>query len=241
MKRIIYLAMILMLVFNLVGCQNSPQQDISETAATESESLPTPTLDKDGESVESRKTMELYQKFLAGEISVEYEGEWLNADTLGVPKGEPEKRDNILYSFFDINGDGTPELILAYARKYLYLSVDDEDLFVWNSFYSSFPLDINKRKEHITNAWTGLVGAEEVYNVYLLDYSGEKLFELQFKRYDYNADGEFDENDKYTFDGVDVNREQWMQLTRKYLYTDGNGYERTKDEIEWEVLYESID
>jgi len=192
-----------------------------------------------GESEEQKKTMELYQLFLDGEISVEYEGEMLNAFTLGVPKGEPEKRASVLYSLLDVNGDGSPELILAFARQYLYLSVEDEALFVWRFVFSSFPLHITERKEHISQAWAGIVGSEESYNCYLLDYSGNKIFNLNFSRYDYSQDSNFDDKDEYTFDGVRVSREQWMELTRKYLYTDDEGNEQIKDEIEWKVLFEA--
>lgn len=193
------------------------------------------------ESEELKNTMELYRLFLNGEISIEDEGEWLNASTLGVPKGEPEKRSPVSYSFFDINGDGSPELILSFSRKYLYLSVKDEELFVWRYTFSSFPLYITERKEHIIKAWAGLIGAEETYDCFLLDYSGNELFNLRFSRYDCNQDGAFDERDEYTFDGVEVNREQWMQLTRKYLYTDDEGKEQIKDKIEWKVLFKAID
>lgn len=189
------------------------------------------------EEEELKNRMKLYQLFLDGEISVEYEGEWLNASTLGIPTGEPEKRDSVSYSIFDINGDNSPELILAFARNYLYLSVKDGELFVWRFAFSSFLPYITKRREHITQAWAGIVGAEETYNCYLLDYSGNEVFRLHFSRYDYSQDGEFDEKDEYTFDGVKVNQEQWIQLTRRYLYTDDEGNERIKDEIEWEVLF----
>jgi len=121
------------------------------------------------------------------------------------------------------------------------LSVEDEELFVWRFAFSSFPLYITERKEHITQAWAGLVGAEESYNCFLLDYSGHELFDLHFSRYDCNQDGIFDEKDEYTFDGVEVSLGQWMQLTRKYLYTNEEGNEQVKDEIEWEVLFEAID
>lgn len=193
------------------------------------------------QSEEQRKIMELYQLFLDGEVSVEYEGEVLNTFILGVPKGEPEKRASILYSLFDVNGDGSPELILAFARQYLYLSVEDEELFVWRFVFSNFPLHITERKEHISQAWAGIVGGEESYNCYLLDYSGNEIFNLNFSRYDYSQDGNFDDKDEYTFAGVRVSREQWMQLTRKYLYTDEAGNEQIKDEIEWKVLFEAAE
>lgn len=196
-------------------------------------------LDELGESEKQSKEMDLYRMFLSGEASVKYKGEIFNVFTLGMPKGEPEKRSSVLYSFFDVNGDESPELIIAFARQYLYLSVKDNELFVWRFIYSSFPLHITKRREHITKAWSGIVGSEEIYNYYLLDYSGNEIFNLNFSRYDYNQDGNFDDKDIYTFNGVKVNREQWMELTRKYLYTDGEGNEQIKEEIEWKVLFEA--
>lgn len=193
------------------------------------------------ETEKIKKTMELYQLFLDGEISVEYDGELLNAFTLGIPKGEPEKRSSVSYSYLDINGDGAPELILSFARQYLYLSVKDEELFVWRYVFFSFPLYITERREHISQVWAGIVGAEESYNCYLLDYSGYELYNLQFSRFDANQDGNFDENDEYTFDNVKVSKEQWVQLTRKYLYTDDEGNEQIKDKIEKKVLFEAIE
>lgn len=189
---------------------------------------------------ESESTTDLYQLFLNGNTSVEYNGEWFNSTALGIPKGEPEKRATVLYSFFDINGDGTPELILAFAGKYLYLSVANGELFVWRFVSSSFPLYITKNKVHITQAWAGLVGAEETYHCYLLDYSGNELFDLNFSRSDCNQDGKFDDKDEYKFDGVLVSQAQWIQLTRKYLYTNDEGNENIKDEIDWKVLYKAV-
>lgn len=185
--------------------------------------------------------MEIYHSFLNGEISVEYKEKWFNAATLGVPKGEPEKRDPVSYSYFDINGDGYPELILAFASRYLYLSVKNGELVVWRFVTSTQPLAITKSKLHIIKFGGGFVGGEEIYYCYLLDYSGNELFDLNFSRYDCNQDGKFNEKDEYTYDGVSVSQEQWTQFTRKYLYTDDKGYERVKDEIEWEVLYKAVD
>lgn len=163
----------------------------------------------------------------------------LNAFTLGIPKDEPEKRASVLYSFFDVNGDGTPELILSFARQYLYLSVESGELYVWRFIFSSFPLYITERKEHISQSWAGIAGSEESYNCYLLDYSGNEIFNLAFSRYDYNQDGTFDNEDEYTFDGVRVSHKQWMALTRRYLYTDAKGNEQIKNKIEWTVLFEA--
>ncbi|MDL2302207.1 hypothetical protein LJC58_07625 [Lachnospiraceae bacterium OttesenSCG-928-D06] len=196
-------------------------------------------VDKELTKSEELKKMELYQLFLDGNLPVEYEGEMLNVTSLGVPKGEPEKRSSVLYSFFDVNGDGSPELILAFARQYLYLSVEDGELIVWRFVFSSFPLYITEKREHISQAWARIIGGEESYNCYLLDYSGNKIYNLNFSRCDYSQDGNFDDKDEYTFDGVKVSREQWMELTRKYLYTDDEGNERIKDEIEWKVLYDA--
>lgn len=54
-------------------------------------------------SEEFESTDDLYQLFLNGNTSVEYNGKWYNSTALGIPKGEPEKRATVLYSFFDIN------------------------------------------------------------------------------------------------------------------------------------------
>lgn len=67
------------------------------------------------------------------------------------------------------------------------------------------------------------------------------MFDLDFSRSDCNQDGKFDDKDEYTFDGVLVSRVQWIQLTRKYLYTDNEGNENIKDEIDWKVLYKAVD
>ena len=76
------------------------------------------------------------------------------------------------------------------------------------------------------------------YRYYIFDTYGNETFSIGFTKYDKNFNGEYDEDDEYVFDNVEVTKDIWEKLTERFLYIDEDGIERIKNEIEWTDLTE---
>lgn len=201
---------------NILALSSNPSYDEEKVSST------------DVEITKNKDVMEAYQQFLDGEITVDD----INIDTLSIPTGEPERRYGTYYAYQDSDGDGVPELHINSSRYYTVLSYKNNELYVWTSFMP-YPY------------YTGLNdGAfmsydSRVYMMYyryfILNYSGETVFEVIFSKEAKDGNGILDQ---YVFDGVTVTKEIWEELTERYLYVDVDGIERIRNEIEWTVLFE---
>ena len=66
---------------------------------------------------------------------------------------------------------------------------------------------------------------------------GNEIWNITFLCYDTNENGSYDEDDEYLFDGLEISKKQWDELTAKYLYRDSDGDLKIQNEIEWVKLY----
>ena len=232
MKRIMYMMLIIILVFNLVGCQNSSHQDMSEIVTTEPEALLTSTeavtLDKD-------TAIELYNEFLAGNVRAG--GSYI--DEIITPTGEPGNRYATSYAFFDSNGDGILDLHFN-ASRYYYVYTIKEDKIVMLADLSPYPHSYALNDGTFISHRMGAGPKHDLYAYYILNYLGDELYVLSFSKYDENQNGIYDDDDSYLFNEVDVTKTQWELLTEDYIYIDESGIEQIKNKIEWTVLFEEI-
>ena len=157
--------------------------------------------------------MKFYEEFLAGIRSAKWEDDDFNIDEIHRVGDEWDR-----YAFFDMNGDGVPELHTQFRDYYYIFSCIDDEVIVWSilpydskllnngAILSEYPLGINERKEY-------------AYRV--LDYSGSDQLAISFDNYKL-------ENGKtiYRFEGEEISKKQWDTLTAEY-FSIGS------DQIEW--------
>ena len=174
----------------------------------------------------------LYNQFLNGEINIEGIA---NIDDITIPTGEPDRRYGTGYAYQDSNGDGVPELHVNAGRYYVVISYKDDELFVWKNM-QPYPYCFGlKDGAFMTyDARQSFV----YYSYFILNYSGDKIFEIHFSKNEKERYSIGDKIDEYIFDGAIVTKEAWEKLTERYLYTDESGIERIRNEVEWLVLYE---
>jgi len=171
--------------------------------------------------------IDAYMEFLNGSINVES----IDIDFITIPTREPDKRYITDYALFDSNGDLIPELHIKSARYYYILSYKDKELFIWKNLSPKpYYYAINNGAFLSWHMWAH---NHDEFNYMVFDYLGNDILGISFSRYDDNQNGVFDDADKYLFDGVIVTKTIWEELAERYLYTDENGVEHIKNEIEW--------
>lgn len=176
--------------------------------------------------------MELYQEFLNGELSVDYLGEPLDMDAVTIPTGEPDSSYFTKHAYYDSDGDQVPELHICSARYYYVLTCRDSELFVWKNL-SPYPC-YYALNDGAFISWDQRAGYESA-TYYRFDYDGTEKYTFGFSRYDIDNDYEWEETDKYNFNGEEVTREAWTELTAPYLDPEGGIREDIQDQIEWTV------
>ena len=181
----------------------------------------------------TENVIKIYDNFLDGKINIE----GIDIYFLTSPKGEPNRHYTTKYALFDTNGDKIPELHIESARYYYILSYINNKLIIFNDL-SAYPQCYALNNGAFISHHFGTAPISDEYNYFVLDFLGKKIWELNFSKYDSNENGNYDINDVYLFDGVNVSKEVWDALTARYLYIDGNGIEQIKNEIEWNMLYE---
>ncbi|MDR1503016.1 MAG: hypothetical protein LBT43_11250 [Prevotella sp.] len=225
-KKLTFLLTILIIALSLTSCS----KPINNNSVLILSNADAGTMQKTetNQVTTSEMAIEIYNEFLAGNISCLDGNDIVDIDYLTFPTGEPDRRLPADYAFFDSTGDGIPELHVT-SKYYYVFTIRSGELVVWRSFNNYFlPL---KNKAFMSYHPTGFY---DTYSYYVFDYAGDEVFNLSFSKY-CKDDGDVKE---YIFDGVEVIEEQWDKLTERYLYTDEKGIERIRNEIEWTVLFE---
>jgi len=237
MKSLVFMLGILLL--NLCACSNlgnTTQMDNSfDFLQPDAGTVIQPANIKQEISIDSKEyenASELYNQFLNGDINIESIG---NIDDITVPTGEPDRRFRTEYAYQDSSGDGIPELHINSGRYYTIISYRDDELFVWKSL-NPYPYYYGLKD----GAFMSYDARQSFvyYRYFILNYSGDTIFEVSFSKNEKERYQVLDKIDEYTFDGVTVTKEIWEGLTERYLYTDEEGIERVRNEIEWTVLFE---
>jgi len=127
------------------------------------------------------------------------------------------------YAFYDMNGDGIPELLLWASGSCYILTINDDELAIWLDVYHySRVLNSGNILNEVENAAPNHI--TYVYTIF--DFNGNEKFSIEFAKYDDDENGKYDKDDTYYFDGVIVNKKTWDKLTKRYL-------NETDDKIEW--------
>jgi len=160
------------------------------------------------------RAMSLYQEFLASDHPQESEGaifyknEWLR------------------YAFFDMNGDGIPELHLRTLFYYDILTCRNGELCVWKS--------LNTVAEPLNNGAVLITRTDldnfSGYTYIEYDFLGNETLRIDFgesSKHFFNDDGWiYASTSYYYFEGEEVSKEEWDTLTEPY-FSIGS------DKIEW--------
>ena len=151
----------------------------------------------------------LYRGFLSGEQGAKHGEETIYIDD--VYQFENEKTTH-RYAFFDMNGDGMPELHVRSARDYSVLTYRDSELVVWQRF--------SRNCESLSNG--AVLYARHsigwIYEYYVMDFYGNVVLTINFERFDVNGNDVYnDEIDECYFERISVTDDEWIALTEKYL------------------------
>lgn len=169
------------------------------------------------------KAFDFYHGFLAGKINAtdEYNDVTLKDvyrfdNTNFLPTNE--------YAFYDMNGDGIPELLTRAVSDSVYIfTVRNKKLVVWHDMIPYCKV-FNDGSTLLTIHNGGPTHLIYVYNIY--DFNGNERQSISFEKYDRNEDGKYNNKDLFLFDSKEVSKETWDDLTKKYL-------EIKSDKIEW--------
>ncbi len=178
------------------------------------------------------KAIQTYQEFISGERNVN----GIDMDYISIPTGEPDKRYATKYFILDVNGDGIPELHVRTGRDYFIFSYVDDELFILQS-YGSNP-------GQYTLLENGFIihkqyyGDEECWEYFQLDSAGNEVQKVTFSRWDQNGNRRYDDEDTYKYNDENCSREEWLERTGMYLYSDSEGKVQIRNEIEWQVYCE---
>lgn len=186
-----------------------------------------------GKTADRENAIQIYKSFLDGNVCAE----GININFITVPTGEPDKRYGTQCSFFDSNKDGIPELHIKSARYYYIFTIRDNSMVVWKNLSPNPPFYALSNGAFISRK-IGSAPMHNDYNYIIFDYLGNEIYNLSFSKYDQDGDSIYGDNDTYLFDWVNVSKEQWRELIKRYLYTDKTGIERIHNEIDWIILYE---
>ena len=171
------------------------------------------------------KALKTYSDFFAGKVDARSEHGKLSVNDSDVFQFDQKKLNK--YAFYDMNGDGIPELLLWSSRLCYILAIEDSKLVVWyeTTHYSKI---LNSGNELITveNMAPNHVSYE--YNIF--DNDGNIKHSISFEKYDDDNNGIYDEKDLYYFDNTSVGKSVWDALTKPYL-------NESDDKIVW-IKYE---
>jgi len=203
MKKTIILFALLMstIIYSLVFAQNNSERQAYDYA----------------------ETTIAYKEMLNGLRGVLYNDQCINIDKIISSEREPEKDNDTHYALFDTNGDGQPELHIRSQNHYFIISYKNEDLYVWKDLSPYYTQLDNGAFLHFRPGGTP---PHMSYIYLIMNYSGDETLNIYFEKYDMDANGVYDENDKYLYEGIEVTLDEWTSLTEKYLT-------EKSDSIEW--------
>ncbi|MBR3811122.1 MAG: hypothetical protein IKJ16_02165 [Agathobacter sp.] len=163
----------------------------------------------------------LYNKFLTGEISAEYE----SGHEISINDCLSESTYN-MYAIHDMNGDTTPELLVKTAKTFNIFWIKNNQLCVWY-IGSCYCKPLNNMA--ILSERPG--GAPEHINyIYeILGYNGETMMRIDFSEYSsFEYEGE-QYPELYMINDVKVDKDVYTSLTAPLL--------NIKDDyIKWEPI-----
>jgi len=213
MKKLLLLFLIMFFLIPLWGCfkQVPPEEHVGTSSASIAlTQAPIITMEQ---------ATSLYQDFLVCERGAIWDDEdEIYSDFVF----EGNERDR--YAFFDMNGDGVPELHTNSDRGYYIFTCSNDGMIVWACHNSGGPLNNGATLSERDSSDTG---TEYTYIEY--DFFGNEQLRIEFGKYHarfFNGEKIYDESSDYIFEGEQVSKEQWDALTEPY-FSIGS------DKIEW--------
>ena len=171
----------------------------------------------------TENAIKIYYEFLNGERVIEYE-EVEDLDIYYFAFGKEDfKNTEVMYTFFDSNGDGIPDLHIKGMRDYQIFTSNGKDFTHWKTLDNySYPLKngtfFYKRSRQI-GAW---------YRCFFLNFKGDEVWNISFS----DEGAVWDDNtilQDFTYDFVDVPQEIWSTLTARY-------FEEASKVVEWSII-----
>ena len=182
---------------------------------------------------EAEQAVIAYRQFIDGRRSINGG----NIYELAMPTGEPDRRYPTSYAIIDVNGDGIPELNIQTAREFNVYSFENGEITFLGLFMPSlYGYCILKNGAYMCYSDRFSTCS---YSYFELDELGNKINELGFYWNENNGNYIPDEEDDFFFDGNACSMEEWYDRTRKYLYTDRNGREQIRNQVEWTTYCEA--
>ncbi|GKH45832.1 hypothetical protein [Anaerotruncus massiliensis (ex Liu et al. 2021)] len=120
------------------------------------------------------------------------------------------------YAFFDMNGDGIPELHLStgHGNSYEIYTYYNQEVMLWyRGVDYNYPLE-NRAMGYIRY---GAAPTHMDYQYRVLDFWGDTQFYIEFTKGDTDENGIYDERDDYIYKGKWISKEEWDKLTEPYL------------------------
>ena len=175
-----------------------------------------------------------YKKFIDGRCS---SVGGINIYSLAMPTGEPDRRYPTDYAIIDVNGDGIPELNIQTAREFNVYSFENGEITFLGLFMPSlYGYCILKNGAYMRYSDRFSTCS---YSYFELDGKGNQINGLGFYWDENNGNYIPDKEDDFFFDGKACSMEEWYDRTRKYLYTDENGREQIRNQLEWMTYCEA--
>ncbi len=213
------LIMILGLILCLTGCADKEEvlEEADNITSTDENSI-----------IEGESNDEIYDKFLAGEISAigYFEGSkyevWFNE----LPQ-DPEEWDSYSVSDekIDLDNDGEAELIINGPYGGMYLDARDGGVYVLaqgEGTAGELGYIVYKGKTYITHRDVSH-GGRQIYWFDQYDGTGAVVdsFELSAEYWD-NVDGSYDENSDFTYRGEKITMDEYEKLMKEILGVDND-------------------
>ena len=198
MRKLLSLLLAAVCVMSLWGCGKSaaPQEEVA-VSTTETTTM-----------IATEQIMQFYEEFLAGERSIKSKSGYthhIDGNFYGDHKGR--------YAYFDVNGDGIPELHVKGGLYQIFSCVNGELVF-WIGFPNTAKL-LNSGAILNENAEDKEYRIAYYYTV--LDSYGNEQSRINLKKLYPNQNGAYDETSEYWFGSEELSMEEWDARTEKYF------------------------
>ena len=178
------------------------------------------------------EAMVAYEEFLRGERTAiyRYQYEEKHFYLLEMLSFAGDYTDgSLIFTLFDMNGDGLPELHIKAEIGYYIFTYNDANIVLWRTFLSTYCWPTSNGGVIYVRHGAGDIK----YQYTLLDFWGNQLLCVTFEKCDWPFfDGNYTNEDTYIFEGVEVTAEQWTIFTEPYLIEE----ETVQTFLEWRVV-----
>lgn len=196
-------------------------------------------------TAENQEVRKIYHEFIDGKSSIA----GMKIFDICTPTGEPDKRYKTDYTILDCNGDGIPELCIQTGREFYVFSHKDGKADILVAYFSdSSEYEVLKDGAFVYCP-VDAIGTghhrQDYYCYFRLDALGNEVDKIKFYWTDINENNIYDDSDEYGFkilgdeekeydmEKSSCTKEEWFEKTRKYLYTDENGKEQIRNQVDW--------